>query len=751
MIAWSLARPRLTLVLAAALVLFFGVAASRLHVDNTPENWLPADEEGLDELRTFRERFGDDALVLAFTRTADLPSEAWRADFAALADTLRAVPGVASVLAPARAVALPTGDAFEDALAAGEGSVRSPLERHLIGGDGRHAALAIAVAGGLDPATRGRLVNELEATLAAAEPRLGAFGLAGADVITHDLDTGTIRSLGGLAPVVLLLMCGVFLAATRSARAVGALVLTAIAVVVASLGVFTLAGRPMNLVVAVMPAILAVTTAAYATHLLAAFLGADPASRDARDPLQRAAFWREAMAATWRPSLLCALTTAAGFAALVTSEISPIRDLGAFTAIGVLLSLLSVFTVLPALLSLSERVVPRGATAQGWTRERAGRLTLGLRRRAGAILAAATVLTGIGGFGMSRLTVESHVLRFFPDDHRVPRSYREVEDSLVGLTPFELVVTGPRERMLAPDSIAALDRFFADALAAEPLLLQVLSPVAEVGEAGASPERRAAALAALVPSRAEDLPATARRFLWISPDGREISLRTTLTSRTGSSNECHALVERLRARLARATPAGLEAHVTGTPTLLIRGQVLLLDTQVRSFASSFGVITVIIAVAFRSLFLVVVSLIPNLLPLVLTLGGMGLLGIPLDAATVTVAGIALGLIVDDTIHSLHHYARARAAGEDAFDAVAGTLHVVGRAVLVTSVAVALGFAAFAISPFPPTRWLGVLMSSTALNAVACDFLVLPALLLLRARRGGPGANARRGVPGANGG
>jgi len=736
----SLTRPGITIAVTAILTVVLGIAASRIEVDNTPENWLPSDTSGLDELAQFRERFGDDSIILAVSRNADLGSAAWRADFAALAETIRGIEGVGSVLAPARAVPAPTDDPYEAALAEGAAAIRPPIEPYLVGADGRHVALAISVGGGLDPPTRSRLVTRLEDALAAAPSRLGSLDIAGADVITHDLDHGTARSLASLGPLVLLLMCAVFYGSTRSVRAVGAMILTTVAAATASVGLMALAGRRLNLVVAAMPAILAVTTVAYATHLLSHYLGIPAAPGEARDHGTRLRWWQEALETTWRPSLLTALTTAAGFAALVTSGIPPIRDMGIFTAIGVLSSFVFAFTFLPALLSLSDRVAPHAVASRHWTAARAVAVTHFLRRHAWTCIAVAVFLALLGVLGMTDLRVESHVLRFFPEDHRVPRNYREIEATLVGLTPFELVVEGPRARMLTPAAVGALDEYLQAALRDEPLLLQVISPLEAVAP-GTSAERRAHVLDTVLPRRPDLLPDAVRRFVWMSDDGDTLALRTTLTSRTGTSNEVHALIERLRARLDGRVPDGLRAHITGGPTLLIRGQVLLVDTQVQSFALSFLVVTAIIALNFRSVSIVVVSLIPNLLPLVYTLGLMGLTGIPLDAATVTVAGIALGLLVDDTIHLLHHYTAAQRIGMPAVTAVADSLFAVGRPVLVTCVAVAAGFGAFALSPFPPTRYFGLLIAWTAMMAVVCDLVLLPALLLVRTR--GPAAGPSR--------
>lgn len=726
MIDRILARPLLVVLAALAVTVALGAAASRIGFDNTPEQWLPSDVQGMDELAVFRERFGDDSLILAFTRDAHIDRREWRWEFARLADDLREVDGVASVQAPERAVT-PDEPPLDNGSTAG--LLASPLEPHLIGPDGHHVALAVFLERGLAPAERSALVTEIEAVLDEADPRVGPLDLAGADVITHDLDAGTARSLGGLAPVVLVAMCWIFWWATRSARAVGAMLLAAVAAGACALGLMALADRSLNLVIVVMPAILAVITAAYATHVVTRYLALPPRP-DAADTAARRAGWAQAMRETWRPTLLSAVTTAAGFAALGTSEIPPIRDMGLFTAAGVLVAFVLTFTLVPALLVMSRRVVPLPHAARLWTPARAAGATAWLQRHRVAILVAAAALTAAGAWGVTRLQVESHILSFFPADHRVPRNYHEIEDTLVGLTPFELILEGPRERVLSGETLGALDALLQQAFAEEPLLLQTLSPFASEKPQAVPAAVRASFLDATLPPSRQLLPEAARRYLWMDPGGERLALRVTLTSKTGSSNEVDALIHRLRDRLEGRFPPEVHSKITGGPTLLIRGQVLLLDTQIRSFALAFAIVGLVIAVAFRSLTVLLISFLPNILPIVLTLGAMGLLQIPLNTATVTVAGIALGLIVDDTIHFLHRYNDARTRGESPTEAVRDTLYTIGRPVVVTSLAVAVGFGAFALSPFPPTRYFGGLIAWTSVAAVVCDLVVLPGVLLV---------------------
>jgi predicted RND superfamily exporter protein/YHS domain-containing protein len=710
-----LERPGVVILVVLAVTLGLGVAMTGIRFDNTPQTWLPTVGSDLEDYERFLERFGDDAPIFVWSSAAALDDPDWRGGFVTLAEELRDVEHVSGAETPA-------------SVAVGEETIPSPLSLHLESDDGQIAAIAIHPETGLDAAARTALVVDIEARLARFEERVGPLDLAGTDVITRDLDLGSQRSLGGLSPLVFAAMCGVFWLATRSLRAVGAMLLAVIAVSVWTLGLVALADRTLNLVLVVIPAILAVVTAAQATHLLSRFHGLDAGDGDAAERRVRVIWWREAIDGCWRPCLLSALTTAAGFASLAVSDIPPIRDLGSFTAIGVLLSFGLAFSLVPALLVSSSRVRPRPGE-RWWTPERASVYTARVRRRAPVIIGLALVVSGLCGIGVGRLALESHILRFFPDSHRIPRAYAEIEANLLGLTPFELEVEGPRAEVLSRATLDALDRYVEQVLAAEPLLQQALSPFASAPGAEGRSALGAARFRAL-PEDA-DVPDALRRFVWASGD--RLVVRTTLAARTSSSNACDALAQRLRARLDGALPASVEARITGGASLLIQGQVLLLNTQVRSFAVALGVVTLVIFAVFRKPSIVALSLVPNLMPIVITLGLMGLAGVPLDTATVTVAGIALGLIVDDTIHILHGYWHARRRGRDTESALADTLAHVGRPVLITSIAVAVGFGVFAFSPFRPTRYFGALLACSALAAVVCDLAVLPALLQLRRR------------------
>ena len=133
---------------------------------------------------------------------------------------------------------------------------------------------------------------------------------------------------------------------------------------------------------------------------------------------------------------------------------------------------------------------------------------------------------------------------------------------------------------------------------------------------------------------------------------------------------------------------------------------------------------------FRSFKVALISMVPNLVPILLTLGTMGLLDIPLNIATAPVAAIALGIAIDDTIHFLVRFRREFDKGRNYSKAIENTLLSVGKPILVTTIVLTAGFCILLFSNFQPTQNLGVLISFAVISAVFADLIVLPVLLLL---------------------
>ena len=182
---------------------------------------------------------------------------------------------------------------------------------------------------------------------------------------------------------------------------------------------------------------------------------------------------------------------------------------------------------------------------------------------------------------------------------------------------------------------------------------------------------------------------------------------------------------------AEAALGGLgQTRLTGVLALLVKAIHALVTSLARSYVIAFVVITPLMMLLLGSVRTGLVAMIPNLMPIVLTLGLMGALGLPLDAFSMLVGGIALGLAVDDTIHFMHNYRRYRDRGADLEEAVGRTLHTAGRAMLITTIVLSTGFAGFMLSSMHNLTNLGILVAFAIVMAFLADVLLAPALLAM---------------------
>jgi predicted RND superfamily exporter protein len=157
-------------------------------------------------------------------------------------------------------------------------------------------------------------------------------------------------------------------------------------------------------------------------------------------------------------------------------------------------------------------------------------------------------------------------------------------------------------------------------------------------------------------------------------------------------------------------------------------------SQVTSFLSAFIIVYIMMFLVTRNFLLAFLSMIPNIYPVVVTLGIMGWFGIPLDVATVMIASITLGIAVDDTIHTVTWFRRNVEAGLDVRSSVIKTYTDVGKPIIITSIILILGFLVFVMGGILPTRTFGYLTAFSMLTAASADILFLPPLLLLFRKR-----------------
>jgi predicted RND superfamily exporter protein len=171
-----------------------------------------------------------------------------------------------------------------------------------------------------------------------------------------------------------------------------------------------------------------------------------------------------------------------------------------------------------------------------------------------------------------------------------------------------------------------------------------------------------------------------------------------------------------------------DAHATGLFVLLTYLIESLMGDQLASFYIAAAALVGLMTIAYRSLWLGLILLIPNLFPIVVVIGTMGWIGLPVNIATAMIASVSMGLTIDSSIHYLAGYRQARAVGKDFVAAVKATHQGVGLALVFANIALVMGFTVLTLSHFIPLIYFGVLVSVAMLGGLIGNLVLLPLLL-----------------------
>jgi predicted RND superfamily exporter protein len=452
--------------------------------------------------------------------------------------------------------------------------------------------------------------------------------------------------------------------------------------------------------------------------------------------------------------LMATLTTAGGLVSFSFAPMGQIANLGRAAPIGIVLTFVYSVTLLPALLA----IVPlRSSRYGGDALQR--RLAHGLMRigdfataRAVGVLVATALVAAIAGLGVLQLSFSQDGMRWFPEDdpNRVAQEFLDAR--LGGAGGVEVWIDTGRENGLHdPELMARLDRagaFAAELEEADGELTvgSVLSVVDLVKETHKGlhgnrsdfytlPEERALLAQELLlfensgPEHLEDFVDSQFRMA-------RVSLRTPFVD----GLYFIPFLENLESGFREILGEGVEVRVTGIGALMGRTFTMLNFTMAQSYAIALLVITPMMILLIGDVRRGLLSMIPNLLPIWLTLGLMGLLGIPLDNSTLLVGCVLIGLAVDDTIHFMHKFQRYYATLGDARLAVRATLETTGAALLFTTLVLTAGFAVMMLGYMKLSQEFSLLATFAAVTAFAADLIVSPALMTVATRGAASGAS-----------
>jgi predicted RND superfamily exporter protein len=527
----------------------------------------------------------------------------------------------------------------------------------------------------------------------------------------------------------------------RSWRALLAIILTLGAVMAIAVGQAHIFGWTNTVVSALVPLTVMVTTTATLVYIHSRFMEPD----DAPTLLEHHA---RALANKFLPSTASMFATAVGFAALAVSDIRPVREMGIWTACGLVVAWVGCFTLFPALQSLLRTPMRSERAKTGkWFPRFVDIMVPATRRCRWVFVIAALVLMLCGAaalFGipgeLPALSLETDALTYVNPTERIAQDTRRFQDSN-GLDVMDLWIQTTPGHALDPDFLRAT-YLFTQLLEKSPGITAVDGPTsvltwARYIESGSD---RLPTDPAAWPKLAEDL----EQIVLTEPGAREYvdvanlaSVRLSIRGR-GEYFGRHGSIE----AFLRNSWAGFQA---GEPNLrnargrlvgkgVVSGEITtrLLPTLTESFVLTASIIFLAFLLVFRSPSARVMTMIPSLFAILSVFLIMRVTGIPLNIATILIGSTVLGATENDQIHFFYHYHEGRETGSTA-SALRHALLIAGRPILFATLINASGFLALALSDLPPMRQFGIVSSSAFVLALLADFTALPGALWILTR------------------
>ncbi|HVG20619.1 MAG TPA: efflux RND transporter permease subunit [Blastocatellia bacterium] len=753
----------ITLTLAATVGFASAIFARGISFNGSPE-MLARDDSALQFFKQARETFGDDRVIIVALTTGEVFTGEFILKLDRVTKTLAALDGVdeAQSLTNVKAIRrdaggvtvdnliprrILSGDSRADQLAALKEEVtRDPLyARQFVSTDARTAAINVFLKTLGEAETRA-VAEEVE-RVAKSEARGDEVLLAGVPVMDARGILSMLRDMLVCSPVAALLCFVVFLLAFRSFWGAALPMAALVMGLIWTIGLMSLLGRPITLATLSLPTVLMAVGSSYIFHVLNQYRISMSALVADADPEGERAAWLDGLQFISPAVIVSGTTTMAGFAALASSSIPTVRDMGVFEAAGAAAMLALSLAFVPAALTLLHREALGRASAQqkdyaAWLNGPLRNITALILFRRRAVLIATLAVTLLVGAGAIWLRVNTDYLRIFPPGSETVQAAEKLHERLAGAATVQLVVGGPPGAITDPDfmgRVASLQEFALRqpgvdaAISIVDIIDRLNSFASPVSDGSRKTPQERARLESMFDNFLSDDESISRL---VSRDRSQaiVILRTNLFS----SNELRELTDRIQEWSTNNLPSGMSARATGSFILLNDASDAVAASQLSSLAIALVSIYLMMVIMFRSFATGLLALIPNLLPIICYFGFLGWTGITLDITTSLVASAVLGLAVDNAVHIIRRYRqcageRARAAGggyskEEEGWAMWLTMLRTGKPMVLANLMLMAAFLIFVLSSFVPVRTAGLLWAVTIFACLAADLVFLPVLI-----------------------
>ncbi len=578
--------------------------------------------------------------------------------------------------------------------------------------------------------------NGIEIFLSGTPPMIEAMQ----DAITRDMLLFTSLAIG-----IIILALGVLF---RRLAGVVLPVVTVIFSVITTLAIMVLLDVAITVPTQILPSFLLAVGVGYSVHILAIFY---QQRRTGADVESAVVF---ALGHSGLAILMTSLTTAGGLLSFSVAELAPIAEFGIFAPLGVLIALVFTLVLLPALLAVCPMRPESNTDSRGGSASQ--RLLMRTGEFANAHAPSITLLTAaviaISVMGALQIEFAHDPISWFPEDNRFRIANDVVNDELRGAMFLEVLVDSGRDNGIQdPELLHRLDeiRQYGEALLVEEVQVgKIVSIIDVVKETNRALNENMDEFYRIP----DDPLLVAQELLLFENSGSDdledlvdsgfSMARMTLKVSMADAIQYQAFIEHIDRKFSKILGGTAELSFTGIMKIVGDTINAVIISMAKTYVVAFAIITPLMVILIGRVRIGLVAMIPNLTPIIITLGLMGWTGIPLDAFTLLVGSIAIGLAVDDTIHFMHHFRHYFEKTGSVSQGISETLRSTGQALLYTSLVLSSGFFIYMLASMQNLFYFGLLTGLTILLAFLCDVILAPALITLSMR----GEESRAVVP-----
>ena len=555
------------------------------------------------------------------------------------------------------------------------------------------------------------------------------YWLNGGPVMTESFVTIAGHDAKVFTPLVLLFCVVLLYLLFRRVSGAVIPILVVLFTFLSVLAVQTLLGYKLNNFTANIPVFIIAIGIADAVHIYSVWL---MKRREGLDTVGAVEF---TLAKNFIPILFTSMTTVVGFSTLILSKVVPVSTLGIAATSGVVVAFIISILWMPSVLLLLKKEIAK-VDVQEVKIHTFGYGAFIVRHDKKIILISALVV-GILGLGLMHTKIDSNTIRYFDKKVEVRKSAEFNMHHLTGPMHYALIVdSGKEDGIKEPAFLKTIEQFYIDYQQAFPKDLRHISSLLDIikrynkvlNSKDSVPESRALIAQYLLlytSSLAQGMEITDK----IDFDQRK--LRVTASMNLVDTSKDLEMIHYAQEWWDK-TPYSVTT--TGKTIMYAFMQKDVTDTLIYSLSLTLLIVSIMMLLIFKRLKILWILLLPNILPVVLVLGVIGWLGLTIDVGIAIAGAIIIGVAVDDTIHFLVKYFDARKRGlsmQDTFDEV---LQYAGKAILFTTIVLAVSFSIFSFSTFAPNQNFGIVTAVALVIALFTDLFLLPALLSVMDRK-----------------